>query len=496
MLRSESEQTRWVWLIVLTGLALRLYGLASESLWLDEVITAQRVYEQLGQLLFGWDSETQGPLYYVWVKCWGLMFGTDEWTLRIWSVIWGTLTIWYTYLLGRQLFTRTGALLAALFIAVHPFAIHYSQEARPYALFVLLSVASYHYLLKLMRQHMWSGASLYILATAGAFYTHAFGVFLVMSHVCMFWWFRHESRFHGAKRYPKPYLQTLLVLLLVCAPELIQNALAALAKVEGTSPAGWIPVPGLRTLFKVPAEYFMNMTIGFIVIPLVSIFALFRVATEPQLRMGFQWLVIVGISFWLTPWLVSLVITPIYVDRYTAPGLLVIIYLMSSASASLQPLPRTLFVLLILGLTVSPLWDYYTKVDKDPWRQTVEYLTERVKPDDIIVAYPHFANGPIKHYLPVNLRKQLIRATTAAEFEQVLSNHERVWEITSYDMHDSTSAAQIERLASWGKLQRRINMNDELKMNPYRFWSSPITISLREQIPALPGPQPLLTPNS
>lgn len=496
MLRSESEQTRWVWLIVLIGLALRLFGLASESLWLDEVITAERVYENLGQILVGWDSETQGPLYYVWIKCWGLMFGTDEWTLRIWSVVWGTLTIWYTYLLGRQLFTRTGALLAALFMAVHPFAIHYSQEARPYALFLLLTVASYHYLLKLMRQHSWSGASIYILTTAGAFYTHAFGIFLIVSHVCMFWLSRHESRFHGAKRYPKPYVQTLLVLLLVCAPELFQNALAALDKIEGTSPAGWIPVPGIRTLFKVPAEYFMNMTIGFIVLPLVSIFALFRVATEPQLRMGFQWLVIVGACFWLLPWLVSLVVTPIYVGRYTISGLLVVIYLMSSASASLQALPRTLFVIFILGLTAYPLLDYYTKVDKDPWRQSIEYLSERVKPNDVIVAYPHFVRGAVLHYLPSNLRAQFLRINSEDEFEQSLADPERVWEITSYDAHESRDITQLAQLDSWGKVLRRVNIDEDLKMNPHRFWSANITITLREQLPDLQGPPPLLTPDS
>lgn len=45
----------------------------------------------------------------------------------------GTLCIPAVYFLARQLFTGAIALLAALFMAVHPFAIHYSQDARPYS---------------------------------------------------------------------------------------------------------------------------------------------------------------------------------------------------------------------------------------------------------------------------------------------------------------------------------------------------------------------------
>lgn len=497
MYRSEAEQSRWIWLIVLSGLALRLLGLASENLWLDEVITADRVYEPVRQILFGWDSETQGPLYYIWVKAWGLMFGADEWMLRIWSVVWGTLAIWYTYQLGRQLFTSTGALLAALFMAVHPFAIHYSQEARPYALFLCLAAASYYYLLKLMRQHSWVTAAPYLAATTAAFYTHAYGVFLIFSHLLLYWRFRNESHYQGARRYPMPYLRTLIVLAVLCLPEVTQNIFAMLDKIAGDSPAGWIPVPGLKELFKLPLEYFMSFTVGFIVLPVVTLLALFRVATEPQLRLGFEWMVIVGVCFWLLPWIVSLTVAPIFIARYTIPALLVIIFLMSSSAATLQAIPRVLFVLLILGLTVSPLWDYYTKVDKEPWRETAQFLEERVKPGDVILAYPLYTHDALRHYLPVALRPKFLRGKTDEELNQALADCERAWIVTSYPVTTRNGEARLARLHTWGNEIRRTVINNGLAMNPNAFWCPDIVVELRTR-PEPPsfGPDVPPTPDS
>ncbi len=487
----EPQHRQWIGLITLIGLALRLYGLSAESYWLDEIVAAMRVHESLRNLFFGWDSETQGPLYYLLIKGWGLVFGTHEWTLRLWSVIFGTLTIPFIYLLGRQLFSGTAALLAALFISIHPFAIHYSQEARPYALFLLLSLLSYHYLLLLMRQHRWPLAWTYILVTAAAFYTHAFGMFLVLSHLVIFRLFRRESRFRGALRSSRPYYLSFALLFVSCLPELAQNALAALKKMSGPSTAGWIPEPHLTWLFKLPAEYFMDTRLGAIVLLVTSLLAIVRLLSEPQLRAGFKWLAIVGTCMWLVPWIVSVTLTPVFVMRYMAPGLLVVVFLMATAAASLQQWPRRLFVTFLVVLTAFPLWNYFTKVDKDPWRQTSEYLAERVKPGDVIISNPRFVRPSLAFYLPDELKPQYIRPSSVADLEAALATATRVWEISSYSTQDSASLAMMNTVKSWGTELRRVKMNEMLKMNPNRFWSAPIEIALKENKHPEMGPEPL-----
>jgi 4-amino-4-deoxy-L-arabinose transferase-like glycosyltransferase len=80
------------------------------------------------------------------------MFGHSEFVLRIPSVIFGTLTIYLTYLIaGRISKNRIFSLLSVALIAASQFHIYYSQEARMYimaAFFASLAVYSFLYILE------------------------------------------------------------------------------------------------------------------------------------------------------------------------------------------------------------------------------------------------------------------------------------------------------------------------------------------------------------
>ena len=125
-------------LTTVVALALRLDHLDSHSLWLDEVITAETVrFGTLGDAL-GWAR--------IWVDNTPLMFvltwlfaplGGSEVAVRLPMVIAGTLTVPAIYALGQTIASRSVGLLAAVMLAVAPFAVYYSQEARAYA-FVML----------------------------------------------------------------------------------------------------------------------------------------------------------------------------------------------------------------------------------------------------------------------------------------------------------------------------------------------------------------------
>lgn len=59
MLSASAKPERWLWLLTIVGCVFRLYDLGGESLWLDQVVTAKRVYEPTGQIVLGWDSVTR-----------------------------------------------------------------------------------------------------------------------------------------------------------------------------------------------------------------------------------------------------------------------------------------------------------------------------------------------------------------------------------------------------------------------------------------------------
>ena len=86
-------------------------------------------------------SESAPPLYYALAWVWTQVTGTGEFGLRSLSALAGVATVPVAYLLGAELRGRRAGLMAAALVAVNPMLLWYSQEARAYALLVLLCAA-------------------------------------------------------------------------------------------------------------------------------------------------------------------------------------------------------------------------------------------------------------------------------------------------------------------------------------------------------------------
>lgn len=143
--------------ILALGLGLRLINL-NQSLWLDEAITAVAVRNNsFIELLIKFSpNDFHPPLYYLFLKLWTIFFGFTEIVLRMPSVIFGVLAIFFIYKIGGK--------KAAILMAVNPLAIYYSQEARMYSLAMLLVTASVFFFIKKKR-------FLFVLSFLAALYT-------------------------------------------------------------------------------------------------------------------------------------------------------------------------------------------------------------------------------------------------------------------------------------------------------------------------------------
>jgi 4-amino-4-deoxy-L-arabinose transferase-like glycosyltransferase len=135
-------------LVTLLGLAIRLIGLGSKSLWIDETHSVYFASHPLSSL-FSQLCDPHPPGYYALLNL-VLTFGQNEFWLRLPSAIAATLTIPLTYALSRdlgpalgssELDRRTGV-LSALLLAVAPLHVWYAQEARMYALVTFLGLCA------------------------------------------------------------------------------------------------------------------------------------------------------------------------------------------------------------------------------------------------------------------------------------------------------------------------------------------------------------------
>jgi mannosyltransferase len=208
-LRARSR-TFWIVLgLVGAGAALRFATLGAQSYHHDEIVTASRILR--GGFWHAMDavgfSESAPPLYYVLAWLWTQLTGTGELGLRSLSALAGVATIPVAYLLGVELRGRRAGIAAAALVAVNPMLLWYSQEARAYALFALLTSLSLLYFLRALRpkdvpqvdgQHRYStgGTSrevaLWGVFSALALATHYFAVFPVAAEAL--WLLRRRRR--------------------------------------------------------------------------------------------------------------------------------------------------------------------------------------------------------------------------------------------------------------------------------------------------------------
>ena len=117
---------------------LRLHGLSTNySFWMDEdhvAVMVRQLNMQGVSYLFNFKSNSnlyQLGLYLI-DSVSIRIFGFNELALRMPAVVFGILTIWAVYLLGRELFNRQTALVASFLTAFLQIQIVWSRQARPY----------------------------------------------------------------------------------------------------------------------------------------------------------------------------------------------------------------------------------------------------------------------------------------------------------------------------------------------------------------------------
>ncbi len=173
---------------LLAAFALRIYKLDAQSLWYDEGVTADVAQRGIAELTRWTANDIQPPLYYYLVAGWGRLAGWGEWSLRFPSAFFGTLAVPLLLVLTLRLTRQTRAgLLAAVFTAVHPLLLYYSQEARMYALLTALGILTGYCVLCLAQDGKDRRVLLaYVLSATAAVYTHYFAFFLLFALVIAF----------------------------------------------------------------------------------------------------------------------------------------------------------------------------------------------------------------------------------------------------------------------------------------------------------------------
>lgn len=166
--------------LTVLGAVLRLSTLRAQSYWYDEAVTVDLVRRSFrGMVAAIPSSESTPPLYYVLAWGWSRLFGTGEAGLRSLSAVLGTATVPATYAAALGFVSRRSSLFAAALVAVSPFLVWFSQEARAYGLLVFLGTLSLVFFRRACTRGATKPLTLWAITSSLAVTTHYFAIFLV-----------------------------------------------------------------------------------------------------------------------------------------------------------------------------------------------------------------------------------------------------------------------------------------------------------------------------
>ncbi|MCS7221619.1 MAG: glycosyltransferase family 39 protein [Anaerolineae bacterium] len=175
--------------VFLLALALRLFQLTYHSLWFDEAMSAywaSRPAAEIVRVGLGLTQDKHPPVYYLLLRAWTLTFGSDDAAVRSLGALMGALAVFPVYALASQWRGRVAGGLAALFLALNPFLVWYSQEARMFMPAAMLALVGLWGLTRAVDEGTWWAWAVFVAATLAGIYAYLFNALLLP--VAGLWW--------------------------------------------------------------------------------------------------------------------------------------------------------------------------------------------------------------------------------------------------------------------------------------------------------------------
>lgn len=445
--RAEALNVNYVLTIILIiGAVLRLYHIDFQSVWLDEIHTLNdanpsfSLSEVYTSVL---NSDQHPPLYFYCIHFLFKIFGYTPVVARLFSALIGIITIYAMYKLGKEMFNKEVGIISSVLIAVNPFHIYHSQEARPYTMLCLFTILSFFYLIRFIRIPSRKNSVFYGLATALMLYGHFFALFGLLSQMFILGFFLFLSEKKDKKVFLIHCLIAGLIALILFLPS--YHILIAATKIKQF----WIPMPTGDTYLLIFKEFFGYSKIVLLLINFLLLFYFVRIfkrtswvlnyteIVENEMLFGFiilmPWIVIVVI----TPLILSYVSVPMIVSRYfisLLPAFLILIAL------GIYQFKNQTFRWGILGLVcVFTLSEtiiskkYYTRVSKTQFREVTQFIINNNKNSEPVVTSLQWYYTYFLHNGKVNMN--LINQDLESYINEMIKNPTSIKSFWYTDAH-------------------------------------------------------------
>jgi 4-amino-4-deoxy-L-arabinose transferase-like glycosyltransferase len=390
---------QYVWLLLITLLAagLRIYKLGTWSFWIDEIYTINHATAHFStpQLIFDHIPPNRNwvPVSVILTAQVLNFLGISEWSARLASVFIGIVSVLALYFPTRKMFGDWPALIAVLFVAISPWHLYWSQNARFYTsilLFYTLALVAFYFGLERNKLSYFIGfyGLLYLALSERLFAVFIFpviGVYLVS-----LWIFKFN----------KPEGLNLKNLALLGVPLLVGGGIElysriAIGQSRFFSDFSWFFLYRNDDPIRLLGNIGFNIGIPLIVLALFSAISLILRKNRAGLLMAVNAVVPLTLLVAMNPFIFTK-------DRYVFMILFSWLVLAAVGIHNLFVNTNGLNKFLVVGILVLLLADasgdsllYYRNNhgNRREWKTAFNIIEDRSRPEDIVVTYwPEF--GP------------------------------------------------------------------------------------------------------
>lgn len=421
-----------------------------QSLRLDEAQTFWQVTRSPLGVLHTVGKDVHVPLYHILIYLWQMVFGHGVETARAFSVLLFALSVPLLVMLGNLVYrNRSTSIFAAAIFALSPFMNWYGNDIRMYSLLVAVAILNQYFFIKIRRTdaaYAWWG---YTITGIIGIYTHYYFGLVLLAQAAFYFLYHTYFPVDAFKK----FIIAASVVLLSLVPWI--TYVWYLGEVGNSRPL--LPQPGLIEIFNTFSHFLFGeqsyAVNSFVVAlwPLIMLSWFFslqkkRVRNPDTAYLLFSIVFAVGVAF-----LVSIVIRPVYLERYlifTLPAFcLLVAAMIDSYSLSVRRIVQTCLIIAMLATLGIQAYSFDTPT-KENYAAATTYLSIHATPQDVIILSAPFTVYPVEYYYqgPVAIRTLPIwdrfvpgpipafnAATLPDQVARVAGKHERAWLLLSYD---------------------------------------------------------------
>jgi mannosyltransferase len=378
--------------IIVLASFLRFYQIGRLSFWNDEIFQFQVATNSFKNIF---SADPYMSLFTLFIHLLINIFpNRSETFFRSISAIFSIASIPVVFLLGRKFGVNRKqsiaiGLTAAFLVTINAFHIQYAQEFRSYSLVFLLTSISTFLLIKAVEQPdnshylVW-----YTITNVAAAYCHLFATVIIVSQIItMPFLFSAGKKYHF---FLKRIVFIGITMFFLILPIVI------IAYKNGASNVSWIVKPTFKNIVSLSIEVAgnqgMSLLVYYLSVLVVGLFVYIKFLFQKDIILNWKFTLIVNCLFLpvIMVYLVSRIITPIFVDRYL---LLIMPYAAILAAVGItaivtsgwkKPIDRiaTSIVGIIVAvefvsLSIAGIHNYFGDYQKEDWRKISQFMMNK-----------------------------------------------------------------------------------------------------------------------